>query len=98
MREIALYGGEGNANQRFSLTLNGVNVTFVLQYLSYIESEGWNLDIYDESEKPLVFGLMLRCNTDLLAPYHLNLGHLVMLGEDPNFENLGVENHLYWSE
>lgn len=95
MVEIPLVGGAGNTHQTFSAILGGVELSFKLDYLAYLESPAWNMTL-DKGNEVLVEGLLLKCGCDMLAPYQFGLGALVLAGNDPTMNNLGVENTLYW--
>lgn len=95
MVEIPLVGGAGNTHQTFSAILGGVELSFKLDYLAYLESPAWNMTL-GKGNEVLVEGLLLKCGCDMLAPYQLGLGALVLAGNDPTMNNLGVENTLYW--
>lgn len=95
MVEIPLVGGAGNTHQTFSAILGGVELSFKLDYLAYLESPAWNMTL-GKGNEVLVEGLLLKCGCDMLAPYRFGLGALVLAGNDPTMNNLGVENTLYW--
>lgn len=95
MVEIPLVGGAGNTHQTFSAILGGVELSFKLDYLAYVESPAWNMTL-GKGNEVLVEGLLLKCGCDMLAPYQFGLGALVLAGNDPTMNNLGVENTLYW--
>lgn len=95
MVEIPLVGGAGNTHQTFSAILGGVELSFKLDYLAYLESPAWNMT-FGKGNEVLVEGLLLKCGCDMLAPYQFGLGALVLAGNDPTMNNLGVENTLYW--
>jgi hypothetical protein len=95
MVEIPLVGGAGNTHQTFSAILGGVELSFKLDYLAYLESPAWNMTL-GKGNEVLVEGLLLKCGCDMLAPYQFGLGALVLAGNDPTMNNLGVENTLYW--
>lgn len=95
MVEIPLVGGAGNTHQTFSAILVGVELSFKLDYLAYLESPAWNMTL-GKGNEVLVEGLLLKCGCDMLAPYQFGLGALVLAGNDPTMNNLGVENTLYW--
>lgn len=92
---IPLVGGAGNTHQTFSAILGGVELSFKLDYLAYLESPAWNMTL-GKGNEVLVEGLLLKCGCDMLAPYQFGLGALVLAGNDPTMNNLGVENTLYW--
>lgn len=97
MKEITLSGGASNARQEFQATLNDREITFRLFWCSYVDSPFWNVDLFEKGER-LVSGLVLKPGCDLLAAYHLDLGRLIMVGEEPTLDNLGERNHLVWVE
>lgn len=65
--------------------------------MSYVDDPYWNCDLAENGET-LVAGLKLVGGCDLLEPYQLGLGKLIMTGAVPTLDNLGVENHLIWVE
>lgn len=95
MFEIPLAGGAKNVHQTFTAILGEKEIEFKLDFLAYTENPSWNLTLSKDGEI-LVEGLLLRCGCDLLAPYQLGIGKLVMIGEEPTAENLGVLNTLVW--
>lgn len=95
MKVIPLTGGAKNAHQSFSVLLGDHELTFRLDFMGYIDVPSWNLTI-EEDEEVLVEGLLLRCGCDILGPYQLGLGKLVMIGEEPTLDNLGTTNQLVW--
>lgn len=95
MKEILISGGAENAHQTFTANLGGKELTFRLDFMTYVENPAWNLDISMKGET-LVCGLLLKCGVDLLKPYHLGIGKLVMVGDEPTLQNLGVQNSLVW--
>lgn len=95
MQEIKLLGGAEYANQEFSAQLNGKTIVFRLHYCGYGNPPFWNLDLYYKGE-PIVQGLTLVGGCDLLSPYRLGIGSLVLVGDDPTLDNLGSDCHLIW--
>lgn len=95
MKEISLQGGAKYAHQRFSALLGSVEVAFELDFMPYLEVPSWNLTLKREGVA-IATGLLLRCGCDLLAPYQLGLGALVVVGDEPTLDNLGVTSHLVW--
>lgn len=95
MVEIPLVGGAGNTHQTFSAILGGVELLFKLDFLAYIDDPSWNLSL-SRGDETLVEGLLLKCGCDMLEPYQFGLGALVLVGNEPTKDNLGVENTLYW--
>lgn len=96
MLEIPIQGGAVNAHQTFSATLGGREITFKLDFMSYAEVPSWSMELY-ENERLIIAGIVLRCGCDMLAPYQLGLGALIMTGEEPTLDNLGVRNTLIWA-
>lgn len=95
MVEIPLVGGAGNAHQTFSAILGGVEISFRLDFLAYLDEPAWNMNL-SRGNEVLVDGLLLKCGCDMLSPYQFGLGALVLVGNEPTLDNLGVENTLYW--
>ena len=93
--DIPLQGGAKNAHQDFVVSLGDRVLTFYLDFCGYAKYPFWNADIY-ENGNPIVLGLVLKCGCDLLAPYQLGMGKLVMTGEEPTLENLGESNIFTW--
>ena len=97
MKEITLTGGAGNARQSLTATMNGREITLTFYWCGYVDAPFWNLDL-TESGRPVVSGLVLRPGADLLAPYALDLGRLIFVGEEATLDNLGERNHLVYVE
>ena len=97
MKEIPLSGGAENAHQSFYAQLGSHEITFKLDFMSYVDDPYWNCDLSENGEA-LVAGVKLVGGCDLLEPYQLGLGKLIMTGAVPTLDNLGVENHLIWVE
>lgn len=95
--EISLKGTAQYAHQNFVVNLANREITFELDYCGYVDAPFWNLNLYENGEA-LVEGLVLKCGCDLIAPYHLNLGRLFLVGDDPTLDNLGEANTLIWLE
>lgn len=93
--DIHLTGGARNAHQDFVVNLGDRALTFNLDWCGYAKYPFWNCDIFENGE-PVVVGLVLKCGCDLLSPYQLGIGKLVMTGEEPTLENLGQTNTLTW--
>jgi hypothetical protein len=97
VKEIPLSGGAENAHQSFYAQLGAHEITFKLDFMSYVDDPYWNCDLAENGET-LVAGLKLVGGCDLLEPYQLGLGKLIMTGAVPTLDNLGAENHLIWVE
>jgi hypothetical protein len=85
-------------NQVFGVTLNRIAYRFRLVY-----SDGWVLDIEDSSAVPIVTGIPLIPNVDLLHQYTYlfypnNFLLYVKLDTPaltrPGWEDLGIQSHL----
>ncbi len=93
MNEIPLDGGLINAQQEFSVQLGEWFCEFKLFIL---ENGQWNFDMRRDGSL-VVAGAILTPNVDLWATYpDLQMGKLVMVGEEPTLDNLGVANNLVW--
>lgn len=95
MKTIPLGGGVENAHQQFYVQLGDREITFKLDFMSYVDEPYWNMDLLENST-PLVVGLNLVGGCDLLAPYHLGLGSLYLTGTTATLDNLGTANELVW--
>ncbi len=87
--------------QTFRINLAGVTYSINLYWNAI--SGFWCIDVADTSGNPLVNGIPLVANTDLLAQYpELNFnGQLIVQSDnDPNAaptsDNLGTASHLYF--
>lgn len=95
MKQIPLAGGLPNAHQTFSVVLGESELDFELDYLAYIDVPSWNLSI-KKDEEYIIQGLLLKVGADLLDGYHLGIGRLFLIGDEPTLENLGITNQLIW--
>lgn len=93
--EIPLQGGAEYAHQTFTVNIAEREITFKLDYCGYVDHPFWNLDLL-ENGVPLIEGLTIQGGCDLIAPYHLDLGKLFLVGDEPTLDNLGVANTLLW--
>lgn len=90
--------------QSFNINLNGTDYRFRLQY-NDAEEGGWVLDIGDAQGAPIVCGISVVSNTNLLGQYeHLQIGRGGALfvanavGDDstPTFAGLGEEWQMFF--
>lgn len=95
MQEIPLSNGAANAHQQFTCKINGVVLTFLVQYLSYLETPAWSMDISQDGTL-LVSGAMLVPGCDVLQNYNAGIGRMIFTGDEVTLDNLGVDNHLVW--
>lgn len=62
----------------------------------------WTMDIIDYvSQKPLILGMPLLLGCDLLGPFNINNGALIMfdetgMGQDAGYADLGSRVTAYW--
>lgn len=95
MIEIPLLNGSVNAHQRFSVQL-GVNlIDFQVDYVSYLDSPAWSMNLFRDGS-PLVLGAMLEPGCDVIGNYRAKIGMLVFVGDAVTLDNLGIANHLVW--
>lgn len=78
----------------FNITLDGIELNMQTKYNTRYST--WSLDIYDEQQNPLVFGVPLLLGSNVLSPYNLNIGSMVCVdvtgqGEDATSDNLGTD-------
>lgn len=95
MQEIPLSNGSANAHQKFTCKINNQTLTFVVQYLSYLEEPAWSMDIYQDGTA-LAMGAMLVPGCDILQNYNAGIGRMLFVGDPVTLDNLGVDNHLVW--
>ena len=95
MVEIPLLSGSTNAHQRFSIQL-GVNlINFEIDYISYLDSPAWSMNLFRDGSA-LVRGAMLEPGCDVIANYRAKIGMLIFVGDPVTLGNLGIANHLVW--
>ena len=89
-------------SQTFTISLAGVVYSMGLWWNEI--SNVWVLDIFDASVNPILRGVPLVANVDLLAAYpDKNFGGALIAQTDdaanvpPTFDNLGVTGHLYFT-
>lgn len=87
-------------NQIFSILLQGRQLRLRVMYR---DEAGWVLDILETDDEPIITGIPLVSDVDLLAAYrHLGLtGGLYLVSDDvaleyPTKTNLGLRSHLYF--
>lgn len=95
MIEIPLSNGSANAHQRFGVTLGDNYLNFEIDYLSYLDTPGWSMNILRDGTY-LVSGAMLVPGADVISAYRAGIGRLVFVGEEVTLNNLGIDNHLVW--
>lgn len=87
--------------QKFSIELAGVSYVLNLGWNEVVSA--WVVDIADRNENPILRGIPLVANVDLLEPYpYLNFGGQLIAQTDnnvevpPTFDTLGLTGHLYF--
>lgn len=87
--------------QTFSISLAGVTYNLTLQW--NVLASAWILDIMSSANVPILMGIAVVANVDLLSPYpYLNFGGKLVAQTDndpslvPTFDNLGITSHLYF--
>lgn len=87
--------------QTFSIALAGVTYQMTLAWNA--QTNSWTLDIADSLLNPLVQGIPLVANVDLLEPYaYMNFGGQLIAQTDnnvsvpPTYDNLGTLGHLFF--
>jgi hypothetical protein len=90
-----------NQAQNFTVKLAGT--TYRLRLNWSMPANIWILDIAKEDETPIVSGIALVCNIDLLRPYpYLNFGGALVaqvIGSadaNPGYEDLGSTSKLFF--
>ncbi len=87
-----------------TFTTQLLNATYKMTLLWNSASNSWVLDIADKNGAPLISGIPVVANTDLLAPFgHMNFGGTLIAQTDnspnipPTYDNLGSTGHLYFT-
>ncbi len=89
--------------QEFSIVLSDVTRILRFTFLN-VDNGNWVLDIYDRERFPLLQGLYLISDFNLLEQFaHLNLGGSLFVVHDRKpatstiaYNELGVVAHVYW--
>lgn len=87
--------------QKFDIVLAGVD--YLISVYWGTRTNTWLIDIANAAGTPILTGIPLVANTDLLAPYpYLNFGGQLIAQTDnapnvpPTYDNLGITGHLYF--
>lgn len=82
--------------QSVDVRLGDNAVTLRLSYVASITA--WAMDVYQEGA-PLFAGAMLRSNADILQSWGVRetFGAMSLIGDEPDFNNLGRANLLIWT-
>ncbi len=83
-----------DSSSLFNITLGENELNFQTKFNTRYNI--WEVDIYDQVQTPLVYGVPLLLGSDVLAPYNLGLGSLVVVDLreeflDANVDNIGSE-------
>ena len=95
MQTIPLRAGAANAHQRFSVQLGGNLLAFEIDYVSYLDSPSWTMNIRRDGSL-LVAGAMLEPGADVIQSYGAGVGRMVFVGDEVTLDNLGIANALVW--
>lgn len=95
MQEIPLSGGAANAHQTFTIKLGDNVVDFEVNYLSYVDTPAWSVDISRDGSY-LMCGMMLVPDAEVSKNYGAGIGRFFFVGDEPTLDNLGENNHLLW--
>lgn len=95
MLTIPLGAGAANAHQRFSVQLGDSLIDFELDFISYLDSPDWSMNLVRDGTR-LVSGAMLEPGCDVIQSYRAGIGQLVFTGAEVTLDNLGIENFLVW--
>ena len=87
--------------QNFQIALGSVVYRVSLRWCR--PAQVWVLDLYNAANSPIIQGIPLVADVDLLEPYaYLGLGGKLVastpdsLYTPPTFLNLGIDSHLYF--
>lgn len=95
MLTIPISGGAANAHQQFSVQLGDNLIDFEIDYVSYLDSPAWSMNLYRDGTL-LAAGAMLEPGCDVISSYNAGIGRLVFTGADVTLDNLGIDNALTW--
>ena len=95
MYVIPLRSGAANAHQRFSVQLGDNLIDFEVDFISYLDSPGWSMNLVRDGTR-IVSGVMLEPGSDVIESYRTGIGQMVFTGSDVTLDNLGVDNNLVW--
>lgn len=95
MLTIPLASGAENAHQRFSVQLGESLIDFELDFISYLDSPAWSMNLLRDGS-PIVSGAMLEPGCDVIQSYRTGIGQLFFTGAECTLDNLGIENFLVW--
>ena len=95
-KEIPIDSGAINAHQSFSVSLNDEIFTFVMHYRTITKT--WSLTILDEEDNLLFSGVRLVRGCNLLSNFFESekFGGLMISGEEPTIDNIGISSNLIW--
>lgn len=82
------------AFQDFTATLGDNTLNFKFKWLTRYGY--YSVDILDIDNNPITFGRALHPGVNLLSGLNINLGRIVLEGEQPTIDNLGLDNKLRW--
>ncbi len=87
--------------QKLTVSLAGVQYTLIVLWNTI--NGTWVIDLEDSSGNPILTGIPLVPNIDLLEQFaYLNIGGSLVVQTDgnvnalPTFDNLGIGSHLYF--
>ena len=93
--EIPLQGGAENSHQTQYIQLGDNFCEMRINYITY--SNDWCVDIDVEGVNK-INGMMLKPNCEVSVVYNSDIGRFFFLGDEPTIDNLGLDNHLVWSD
>lgn len=79
---------------RLNVTLGDLNLQLRLRWST--QYGFYSVEIRDERGEPIILGRGLHPGTDLLTDLRLDAGRLILEGEVPTVQNLGLTNKLNW--
>jgi hypothetical protein len=85
----------GLAYYRFSAVQSNVKLLFYFHWLTRYQY--FSVDIFDAENNPVVCGRALHPGMNLLDGINRDCGSLILEGEPPTINNLGIKNQLTWT-
>lgn len=84
----------GFAYASFNVTNKNIQLRIHLHWLTRYSY--YSVDIFDSEMNPVAMGRALHPGMDLLDGLNVNMGSLILEGEQPTMGNLGMDNRLVW--
>lgn len=84
----------GLADFSFSTQLDETRLKFNIRWLTRYNY--FTVDIRDSDDNPVACGRALHAGVNLLAGLNVSIGKIMLEGDRPTTDNLGIDNNLNW--